>query len=301
MVWDVIAKVATGIEIAGTIFGASNQRKAGKHDAETARIRAEYEPQLILEQAEYQAQVLRRQAAGAAYTSAFTQQTRQYLKQFSERKVNTTVSNTQDAINRRSAFAANRIARNNAITDENRKLLFNRLGYAAQDLGEQAGDIFAAEEVRQSGSGFSTNSVSFHRVKYEQRRKLKDRLSKLHEEHEQSATILLDTNYYNNRNLLEQTYIENEGMIDNAESQIADIRESAFLQDNKLAHDAWQLNNDIIALQEREAFTLDRAEKQAEYTRVLAERGAFPGQQAASTAYIEAGLNIGSTILNRII
>jgi len=295
-----LEKLGTVLGIGGTVFGAYQAREIAKNQAEIARLRAEVEPQLILARANYQSSVLRREAEITRQTADYTNNLRKSVAQFAQRNINTIQDDTQKAINRRTKFTANRIARNNAITEEQRATLFRRLGYAAQDLGEQTGDFLASNRVRQSGSGFSVDSVSFARMKYETRSRLRDRLGRLHEDHEGAARLLLDNNYYSNRNLLEQTYIENEGMIDQATARIQSVREQAYLQDQEMIHRVFQLDNDVIGQLAQAEFTDQFAETQAEFTRQLATLGGYASQSAADTAYLAAAFQSGAQLLDRI-
>ena len=286
------------IAIGGHLLrGRQNSRQAA-FDAETARIRAEWEPQLIMNQAAFQSHILKRQADVSLFNARAAEGRRTLFKNIARNQITRIQGAADRQISRRNLLTARRIARNNDITEERRSLLVRRLGYSIQDLGESAAELFAGNETARSASGFSMRSVSYQRRRLVNRNKLRDRLSRLNEEYTGADQLLLDENYNNNMSILEQTYLANEGAREEVFARVSDIREQAHIRDLDLRDSAFRSRYSAMVDRERSNFILFDAEQRAEFTKILAERGAHSAQSQSNNALLGTAFDIGSEIVN---
>ena len=187
-----------------------------------------------IQQARNQAQQLQRQAQYARVQGQLAKERNDLVHTLTNWQVGRMREVAEGQIERRTAVAQARAKRNNRITEERRNVLLRRLGYAAQDEGEAAGQAIAAGNVQAGASGFSISSISYERRRMVTRNELRDRLLRLNEEYTDEEAILRMQTENQNLSLLEQTYIQNEGTRDQFYLRANDLMDQLHLRNQEL-------------------------------------------------------------------
>ena len=184
--------------------------------------------------AQHQADILKRQAEYTRVQMELARERNQLVHTLTNWQVSRLREVSEGQIERRTAVAQARAKRNNRITEERRNVLLRRLGYAAEDEGEAAGQAIAAGRVQAGASGFSVSSISYERRKMVTRNELRNRLLRLNEEYTDEETILRMQTESQNLSLLEQTYLQNEGTRDQFYQRANDLMDQLHLRNQEL-------------------------------------------------------------------
>lgn len=288
--------LSLGFQIFGAFMGGMGRSQQLRHQRREAQLRALYEPGLILNQARYQAQILRRQAELARMNAEFTKKRKDILYGLSIGQIGRIKRSADRQIERRNAIAADRIKRNNRITEERRDVLLRRLGYKAQDVGEAAGTAMAERDVRRSASGFSLSSISYERRRLASRNQLRDRLARLNEEFHSEDELLVLQNYNQNLTILEQAYLQNEGAREQVFLRASDIRDQAVVRNVEMSEAVLRSQFSRVVNLERAEHELEHGTRRAEYSQRAADLQVGSYASALGLSWLSTAFDVGSIL-----